>query len=134
MKKYFYMASSYLGLGLIAGVFFREFTKFNHFEDVTTLGKVHGHLLILGFMFSLVLLILEKNFKLSEIKSHTPWLIVYNFSLLYMTTTLLIRGITEVLGTTVAGLSHIAGLGHALLGMSLVWFMVLLYKAISKEA
>lgn len=42
MKKYFNFATFYLVLGLVMGVFYREFTKFNGFE-----GKLYYQLYIL---------------------------------------------------------------------------------------
>lgn len=133
MKKYLHMATVYLALGLCAGVFYREFTKMAGFEGVTVLKGLHTHILVLGFLFGLILLILEKNFKFSTLKSAKTWFIVYNGSFIYMITTLMIRGINQVNGTTMAGLNHISGLAHALLGVSLIWFVVLCYKMIGKE-
>lgn len=54
MKKYIHLALIYAVCALVAGVFYREFTKWNGFTGVTTLGKVHTHLFMLGmFLFSL---------------------------------------------------------------------------------
>ena len=47
-KKYLNLALIYAIFAMIGGVFYREFTKFYHFTKVTTLGKVHTHLFILG--------------------------------------------------------------------------------------
>lgn len=41
-------------------------------------------------------------------------------------------GILQVSGEEFVGLNHIARLGHAILGMSLVWFMILLKKSLKK--
>ena len=35
---------------MVGGVFYREFTKFNDFEGITMLGKVHTHLFLLGML------------------------------------------------------------------------------------
>lgn len=40
MKKLFNLSFIYLGLGLILGVFHREFTKFNNFSGETVLGTI----------------------------------------------------------------------------------------------
>lgn len=53
MKKIINTAMIYLALGLAAGVFYREFTKWNGFTGKTTLGVVHTHLLVLGMLFFL---------------------------------------------------------------------------------
>lgn len=130
MKKYFNFATFYMILGLIMGVFYREFTKLNNFEGKTVLGVVHTHALTLGFIFFILVLLLEKNFILSKVKSFNIWNIFYNISLIYVLITLSLRGIMQVLGSDFAGLSHIAGLGHALLGIALVWFIIIVNKAI----
>lgn len=131
MKKYINLATFYLVLGLASGVFYREFTKINDFTEVTALGKTHVHILVLGFLFFLIVAILDKVFNISEAKAYTKWLVVYNISLLYTVGTLVARGILEVLGKDFAGLSHIAGLGHALLGMSLIWFVMICRRKVN---
>ena len=50
-----------------------------------------------------------------------------------MVATLIARGVLQVQGRDFAGLSHIAGLAHALLGISLLWFIVLCFKMIPSE-
>lgn len=130
MKKYLNLAIVYLVLGLLLGIFYREFTKFNDFEGESILGTAHAHTLILGFIFFLLVMILEKNFELSKVKSMKVWTIVYNVSLVYMLGTIIGRGIMQVLGTDFAGFSHIAGLAHGMLGVSLLWFVIIIRKAI----
>lgn len=130
MRNYFKLSTFYLVLGLSLGVFYREFTKFNNFSGVTTLSSAHTHVLVLGFIFFLIVLLLEKNFTLSNVKNFGKWIILYNVGLIYSVATLVARGILQVKGADFAGLSHIAGLGHAILGISLIWFAILLNKAI----
>lgn len=125
MKKYFNIATVYLIIGLLSGVFYREFTKLSGFEGATVLSSLHTHLLILGFFFMLIVLILDKVFNFSQVKGAKQWLIVYNVSLLYFITTMVMRGVTQVTGAEIGGLSHISGLAHALLGGCLIWFIVL---------
>lgn len=132
MKKYFNFATFYLVLGLVMGVFYREFTKFNGFEGKTVLSVVHTHSITLGFIFFILVLLLEKNFGLSKIKHFSKWLILYNVSLIYVLGTFTARGIMQVLGTDFAGLSHIAGLGHAMIGIAMIWFVVIVNKSIKE--
>lgn len=47
MKRLMNASIVYGVLGLIGGVFYREFTKFNGFTDFTTLSVVHTHYLML---------------------------------------------------------------------------------------
>lgn len=130
MKKLFNLSFFYLILGLALGVFFREFTKLNDFSDATVLSATHTHTLVLGFIFFLVVIILEKVFNISTVKQFNIWLVVYNIGLLSLISTLVARGILEVLNKDFAGLPHMAGTSHAILGLSLVWFMIILRKSI----
>ena len=82
MKKLFNLSFIYLGLGLILGVFHREFTKFNNFSGETVLGTAHTHTLVLGFLFFLIILLIDKNFDISSYKHFNKWLISYNVGLL----------------------------------------------------
>ena len=133
MKKYYYLSFTYLILGLIAGVFYRELTKAAGFTGDTVLRGVHTHLLVLGFLFFLVVLLLEKSFGLSHLKGMKAWFITYQVALITVVATMVVRGIAEVKGFEVAGLSHMAGLTHALLGIALVWFMILVGKVIPTQ-
>lgn len=133
MKKYYYLSFTYLILGLIAGVFYRELTKAAGFTGDTVLRGVHTHLLVLGFLFFLVVLLLEKSFGLSHLKGMKAWFITYQVALITVVATMVVRGIAEVKGFEVAGLSHMAGLTHALLGITLVWFMILVGKVIPTQ-
>ena len=130
MKKLFNLSFFYLILGLALGVFFREFTKLNDFSGATTLNVAHTHTLVLGFIFFLVIVILEKVFTISNIKYFNIWLITYNIGLLSLISTLVARGVLEILNKDFAGLPHIAGTSHAILGLSLIWFMIILKKSI----
>ena len=62
MKRYMNTALLYAVLAMAGGVFYREFTKFNGFDERTTLSVVHTHYFLLGMVFFLLLLLLEKNF------------------------------------------------------------------------
>ena len=130
MKRLFNLSFFYLILGLALGIFFREFTKLNDFTGITTLSATHTHALVLGFIFFLVIVILEKVFTISNIKHFNIWLITYNIGLLSLISTLVARGILEILNKDFAGLPHIAGTSHAILGLSLIWFMIILKKSI----
>ncbi|WP_368248284.1 DUF2871 domain-containing protein [Clostridium perfringens] len=130
MKKYFNLATFYLILGLAMGVFYREFTKINGFEGKTSLSIIHTHILTFGFIFFILVLFLEKNFKLSQNKNFKKWCIFYNISLIYLVVTFTIRGTFQVLGHDFVGLNHISGLSHVLLSIALIWFTIICNKAI----
>lgn len=69
MKRYMNTALIYAVLAMVGGVFYREFTKFNGFTAKTTLGVVHTHYFMLGMVFFLLLLLLEKNFSFTGRKT-----------------------------------------------------------------
>lgn len=133
MKRYANAAVLYAVLAFIAGVFYREFTKFNGFTGKTTLSVIHTHYFILGMVFFLLLLLLEKAFSFSGSRTKHV-LSTYHVGLNLTAVMLWIRGLVQVLGISLssgmnAAISGIAGIGHILLGIG----MVLLLLAIKKR-
>lgn len=126
MKKLYNASFLYLIIGLSVGVFFREYTKLNGFTGITALKTVHPHLLTLGFLFFFILTLASKSLKFYESKNFNKWYIVYNIGLIWTGATMLVRGILQVNGADFKGLNHIAGTGHLVLGVSLIWFMIIL--------
>lgn len=126
MRKYIDWSIVYAVLALAGGVFFREFTKLNGFEGATALGVVHTHWLALGMAFFLLLFAIDRV--LGGVNTGKV-LIGYHVGLNLAIIMLLVRGMLQVLGTPLpsgadAAISGIAGIGHIILGVSLV--MVLL--------
>ena len=131
MRKLFIASFIYLVLGLAAGVFYREFTKFNNFEqgEFTQLSVVHTHILTLGFLAMLVFLALEKLFSISNSQGlFTTFFWLNNTGLVISTGMMVVHGSLTVLGTAEVSpaISGIAGLGHMILSAGLVIFMVAL--------
>ena len=128
MKRYMNLTLLYAVLAMVGGVFYREFTKFNGFTDKTTLGVVHTHYFLLGMVFFLLLLLLEKNFSFTGAKTGRI-LVAYQIGLNLTAVMFVVRGVTQVLGTALssgmsAAISGIAGIGHILLGVRLVLLLV----------
>ncbi len=137
MKRYINIALLYAVLAMIGGVFYREFTKFNGFTAKTTLGVVHTHYFLLGMFFFLILLLLEKNFSFTGAKTGRVFA-VYHIGLNLTGVMFVVRGVPQVLGAELssgmsAAISGIAGIGHILLGVSLVLILVQIKRAVSKE-
>ena len=135
MKRYMNAAFVYAVLAMVGGVFYREFTKFNGFTAKTTLGVVHAHYFLLGMVFFLLLLLLEKSFSFTNGKTGRI-LVVYHLGLNLTAVMFVVRGVTQVLGTALsagisAGISGVAGIGHILLGVSLVLLLVQLKGAVA---
>lgn len=135
MKRYMNTALLYAIFAIAGGVFYREFTKFNGFTAKTTLSVVHTHYFLLGMVFFLLLLLLEKSFSFTGAKTRRI-LIVYHIGLNMTAVMLVIRGVTQVLVPTLssgmnAAISGIAGIGHILLGVSMVILLVQIRRSVS---
>lgn len=135
MKRYMNSALLYAILAIAGGVFYREFTKFNGFTAKTTLSVVHTHYFLLGMVSFLLLLVLEKNLSFTGAK--TGWILaVYHIGINLTAIMLVVRGVTQVVGTnlsrgTDAAISGMAGIGHILLGVSLVLLLLQIRRSVS---
>lgn len=134
MKRYSNTALVYAILAMVGGVFYREFTKFNGFTARTTLSMVHTHYFLLGMVFFLLLLVLEKNFSFTGAATGRV-LAVYHVGLNLTAVMLAVRGVTQVLGNTLssgvnAAISGMAGIGHILLGVSLVLLLLQVKRSV----
>lgn len=137
MKALYRAAIFYLVLGLLAGLFYREFTKLQDFPEgeYTQLGVVHTHLLALGFMMFLIFLALEKLFVLSrhrQLFNSFFWL--YNVGVVLTVGMQIWHGSLTVLGKeSNEMISGIAGLGHIFITVGLTVFLVNLGRAIKES-
>lgn len=138
MKRYMNAALVYAVLAMADGVFYREFTKFVGFTGETTLSVVHTHYFMLGMALFLLLLLLEKSFSFATAKTGRV-LIVYHVGLNLTAVMFLVRGVTQALGTALssgmdAAISGVAGIGHILLGVSLVLLLLQVKRALPSKA
>lgn len=136
MKRYMNMALLYAVLAMIGGVFYREFTKFNGYTEKTTLGVVHTHYFLLGMVFFLLMLLLEKSFSFTEAKTGRI-LAAYHTGLNLTVVMFIVRGVTQVLETDLssginAAISGVAGIGHILLGISLILLLLQIRRSVLK--
>ena len=126
MKKLINTSFVYFILAMIAGVFYREFTKFYNFAEKTTLSVVHTHLLTLGmFLFLILAALFKDNIKLLDNKKFKRFYIFYNISLPFFAIMFIIRGIFQVLSielsaTTNAIISGFAGISHIFMLVSFI--------------
>lgn len=136
-KRYANLAFLYAILAMVFGVFYREFTKFSGFTGPkTNLSVMHAHYLMLGMFFFLVLLVLEKLYAPSGQKLHKAFFLCYNIGLNITALGFFVRGLLQVLGTPMsagldASISGVAGIGHILLGIGLILYLVSLKKQIA---
>lgn len=133
MKRYANAALAYALLAMAGGVFYREFTKFNGFTGKTTLSVVHTHYFLLGMVFFLLLLLLEKSLHFSGEKTGRT-IALYHVGLNVTGAALVVRGVAQALSLPLsrgldASISGIGGIGHLLLGVSIVLLLLRIRKA-----
>lgn len=104
-------------LALVGGVFYREFTKLNGFTGFTTLSVVYTHYLILGMVFFLLLVLVEKNY--SFINDKVRKYLLYHIGLNLTVVMLVVRGVVQVLSLDVSSVV-LFGIAHLILGISMV--------------
>ena len=116
MKRLMNASIVYGVLGLIGGVFYREFT---------TLSVVHTHYLMLEMVLFLLLVVVEKNFHFVDNKV-LKYLTFYHIGLNLSVVMLVIRGVVQVFSLDVssAAISGVAGIGHLILGISMVLVLI----------
>lgn len=132
MRRYGTAAAVYAALALAGGVFYREFTKLQGFAGKTALSVVHAHYMLLGVVLLLLLALLERSLSFTT-PAVRRGLIVYHVGLNLTAGMLAVRGVLQVLGTELsagldASISGAAGIGHLLLGGSLLWLLLQLRR------
>lgn len=133
MKKYLITSCVFMGVGLVFGVFFREFTKVFDYTGVTALGKTHLHALVLGMIFFLLAAFAEDRLGLRKSKLEPWFYIIYISGLSLFLVMLSVRGIFQVTGAALtsgasAAISGVAGISHMMLAAGLVLFFVIILK------
>lgn len=98
MKRLMLASIIYAVLALVGCVFYREFTKLNGF---TILSVVHTHYLILGMVFFLLLVLVEKNYSFINDKVR-KYLLLYHIGLNLTVVMLVVRGVVQVLSLDVS--------------------------------
>lgn len=136
MKKIAKLSFFYSMLGLLLGVFYREFTKLNGFTEETVLSGLHPHVLVSGVFFFLIVLLLEKSFELTRHKNFNKFFITYNIGLLLSVIMMAVRGCVEVLNLEIstmadASISGIAGLSHIIMTIAYILFFLILLNRIN---
>lgn len=139
MKRLINASIVYVALALVGGVFYREFIKLNGFSTYTSLSVVHTHYFMLGMMFFLILSLLEMNLHFMNDRTKR-YVFFYHLRLNLTVIMLMIRGVIQVvylnslttaLNVVIAG---IAGIGHLILGISLIMILISIKNAIINMA
>lgn len=132
MKRLINTAMTYMILGLVSGVFYREYSKLT--DNLTTqspLSTLHTHLLALGMLVFLVVAALDGMLHLRGRRSFEVFYWTYNIGLLWTVVLMVVRGVLTLNGhdpaTTSAAIPGIAGLGHIILSVGLISLFVALH-------
>ena len=134
MKKLINTSFIYAILALASGVFYREFTRMFDYVGKTTLSVMHVHLFVMGSLVFLLLVLFEKQFKITENRFFNKFFLTYNIGLAFMVIMFIWRGIDQVLllngGAMISG---IAGLSHILFSIGIIMMFIILKKEVVKE-
>lgn len=134
-KRYANLALVYAVIAMIFGVFYREFTKIKDFTGQTNLSIIHTHYFLLGMFFFLILMCSEKLFQFSD-KNIKKITIIYQTGLNITGLAFLIRGLIQVqkimnLSKAIdSSISGIAGIGHILMGISIILILIKMKKSV----
>lgn len=134
MKKILNTSMIYFILAAAAGVFYREFTRFNGYTGETALSYVHTHLFVLGmFAFLVIALFGCQKPELFKQSTFKKFFTLYNISLPFMAVMLLVRGVVQVQGAELtkaadAMISGFAGISHILIGIA----VLVLFRSLKK--
>ncbi|GAB3816883.1 DUF2871 domain-containing protein [Tessaracoccus terricola] len=132
LRRTFWASAAYSGLGLAGGLFYRELTRTHPGADSSQLGLVHTHFLMLGMFTGLVVIALEKLFRLSESRFSKAFEITCHLGVLITATMMLVRGTLTTLGAEFNSkmLAGISGTGHMLLTAAFILLFVVLGRAV----
>ena len=134
MKKLVRVSMSYMIIGLLFGVYYRELTKWFDFSGKTQLSTLHTYV-SLGIFFFLIVLLLEKNFHITAHKWYKRFYITYNIGLGITLLLMLIHGTMTVMGIeSSAAISGVAGLGHIIMTIGLGFFFAILFGSVEEHA
>lgn len=131
MKKMINTSFAYLIVGLVSGVFFREFTKFNNFTGYSQINVIHTHTLMLGMFMFLIVALFFMKFDLAQDKRFNRFYITYNVGLILSLVMMLVRGTTQVLLMDLskglnASISGISGIAHIIMTVGLMYLFSIL--------
>ncbi|MCS4486108.1 DUF2871 domain-containing protein [Staphylococcus americanisciuri] len=134
MKRILYAFMFYTALGLFSGFTYRELTLHYNFTGETQMSVMHTHLLTLGMFVFLILISIEKLFKISSYYLFNWFFIIYNIGVLLTVGMQFAKGFMQVSGQEVpASFSGFAGMGHVTVTAGFILLFFLLRQAIIKE-
>lgn len=133
MKRLITTAFVYMLGGLLAGAFYREFTKYMKFEGETALAFVHTHTIVLGTLMFLILALFAASTDLLRKEKQQRVIRLYNIATISVILMMVIRGIVDVVVNDLSrgldmSISGVAGLSHVLMTVAAIFLFNLLRK------
>lgn len=129
----FRLSAVWTVVGLASGLAYRELTRSRGFTGFTQLAVVHTHTLVLGTLVGLLLLALQRVYRLSEDR-RLGWLVwVWNVGLVLTAGGMAVKGTLRVLDSAAAdspALAGVSGLGHIVLTVGFVLLFLVLGRRI----
>lgn len=135
LQRIFVSAAVWAGLGLVSGLYYREFTRALDFKGFTQLALAHTHALALGTMVLLIVLALAKTFAFEAGKTGLL-LIIWNVGLGITFGMQVIKGSMQILKAPMADsgmIAGISGIGHIVLTIGFVYLFMVLGAALKSE-
>lgn len=137
MKKIVNTALIYAIVAMLCGIIYREASRFLELTQTTTWSLTHTHFFVLGMLFFLIILLLEKEFHITKDKRFKAFYIIYNIGLIITGIMLWIRGIADIVNDFYVNydkmISGISGIGHILLGIGIILFFIIVKDRIKNE-
>ncbi len=129
----FRLSAVWTAIGLAGGLAYRELTRSTGFSGFTQLAVVHTHTLVLGTLVGLLLLGLERLYRLGEDRRFGWFVWIWNIGLVLTAGGMTVKGTLQVLGSASAesaALAGVSGLGHVLLTVGFVLVFLVLGRRI----
>lgn len=123
-------------VGILAGAFYREFTKFIGYSGPTSMSLVHTHLLSLGSIMFLVLGLSLEVYQIGPSKKLMNLFNGYTISVIGNALIMFTRGLYQAMEweitSTINGIfSGLSGISHIILTITLIWIMNIVRKSVT---
>lgn len=129
----FRLSATWTAIGLASGLAYRELTRSTGFSGFTQLAVVHTHTLVLGTLVGLLLLVLQRLYRLGDDRRFGWFVWTWNAGLVLTAGGMAVKGTLQVLGAASAespALAGVSGLGHIVLTVGFVLLFVVLGRRI----
>lgn len=132
------LAAGWTAIGLVSGLYYREFTKLQGVPGGTQLAVVHTHTLTLGTMTLLILLALALLLRpLATARRFRVGVWTLQAGLVLTTAGMLVKGTLQVLGNAAANspaIAGVSGLGHVTLTLAFILLFLALLSSVREHA